>query len=199
MGVMLYEMMVGVTPFHSYEMKDLISKINDGRYKLSAQGELISIETCLFLVQCLQMNENDRIPVEELSEHPFIAEDLKNSALNQLDIESFTSDMSRSQNHYSGFSNVGSSAMASRFDETVIQDTDVILTTKASEQVKILLSQLVNSTNFTSAQFDMSTSTYFNKHYDISMQKPYRIGEGNESAVDLASSMAEDLKENYLD
>jgi serine/threonine protein kinase len=47
---MLYEMMVGVTPFHSYEMKDLISKINDGRYKLSAQGELISIETCLFLV-----------------------------------------------------------------------------------------------------------------------------------------------------
>ena len=64
---------------------------------------------------------------------------------------------------------MGSSAMASRFDETVIQDTDVILTTKGGEQVRILLSQLVNSTNFTNLQFDMSNSTYFNKHYDISM------------------------------
>ena len=66
------------------------------------------------------MNENDRIPVEELSEHPFIAEQLKDSALNELNIESFTEEMNSSNNHYSGFSNVGSSAMASRFDETVI-------------------------------------------------------------------------------
>ena len=35
LGVMLYEMLVGLTPFHSFEMKDLIAKINDGRYKLS--------------------------------------------------------------------------------------------------------------------------------------------------------------------
>ena len=49
LGVMLYEMLVGVTPFHSYEMKDLIAKINDGRYKLSAP-EPICIEICLFLV-----------------------------------------------------------------------------------------------------------------------------------------------------
>ena len=66
------------------------------------------------------MNENDRIPVEELSEHPFIAEELKDSGLNQLNIEAFNDDMSSSNRHYSGFSNVGSSAMASRFDETVI-------------------------------------------------------------------------------
>ena len=32
---MLYEMLVGLTPFHSFEMKDLIKKINDGRYKLT--------------------------------------------------------------------------------------------------------------------------------------------------------------------
>lgn len=50
LGVMLYEMLVGVTPFHSYEMKDLIAKINDGRYKLKTQNEPIFIETCLFLV-----------------------------------------------------------------------------------------------------------------------------------------------------
>lgn len=65
LGVMLYEMMIGKTPFHAYEMKDLISKINDGRYKVSLE-EPITIECCLFLVQCLQMDENNRIPVEEL-------------------------------------------------------------------------------------------------------------------------------------
>lgn len=108
LGVMLYEMMVGVTPFHSYEMKDLISKINDGRYKVSTNNEPIHIETCLFLVQCLQMNENDRIPVEELSEHPFIAEELKTSSLNELDIDRFSTDMSQQNRHYSGFSNSGS-------------------------------------------------------------------------------------------
>ena len=85
---MLYEMLVGVTPFHSYEMKDLIAKINDGRYKLSL-NEDIYVETCLFLVQCLQMNENDRIPVEELSEHPFIASDLMNHPCSELDTEAF--------------------------------------------------------------------------------------------------------------
>ena len=62
---MLYEMMIGKTPFHSYEMKDLIAKINDGRYKVTLD-EPLSIECALFLVQCLQMNENDRIPVEEI-------------------------------------------------------------------------------------------------------------------------------------
>ena len=133
LGVMLYEMLVGVTPFHSYEMKDLIAKINDGRYKVSL-NEPITVETCLFLVQCLQMNENDRIPVEELSEHPFIAEALSSVPLAELDIEAFSADMARSQARYSGYSEgVGASAMASRFDDTVIRDTDVILTTKPSD------------------------------------------------------------------
>lgn len=66
------------------------------------------------------MNENDRIPVEELSEHPLIAEALKDSPLNELNIESFSEEMNSTNKHYSGFSNVGSSVMASRFDETVI-------------------------------------------------------------------------------
>jgi len=40
LGVMLYEMLMGVTPFHSYEMKDLIAKINDGRYKLTLKEQI---------------------------------------------------------------------------------------------------------------------------------------------------------------
>ena len=89
--------------------------------------------------------------------------------------------------------------MHSRFDETVIADTDVILTTKASEQVRILLGLLVASPNFIAANFNMGQSTYFNKHYDVSMQQQFKIGVGNESAVDLASSIQSDTQENHFD
>jgi len=102
--------------------------------------------------------------------------------LTTLDIEAFNQDMLASSKHFSGLSNTGGSTMTSRFEDTTIQDTDVILTTKASDQVRILLGQLVNSTNFSDANFDMSNSTYFMKHYDVSMQAPFRVGEGHESA-----------------
>lgn len=78
--------------------------------------------------------------------------------------------------------------MNSRFDDTTILDTDVILTTKASDQVRILLSQLVNSKHFTEVKFVMNNSTYFMKHYDISMQQPYRVGVGKETAKELADT-----------
>ena len=38
--------------------------------------------------------------------------------------------------------------MTDRFDETDIKDTDVILSTKLKEQVRHLINQLVDSTNF---------------------------------------------------
>ena len=128
---MLYEMLVGVTPFHSFEMKDLISKINDGRYKLSLQ-EPVYVETCLFLVQCLQMSENDRLPVEELSNHPFISEELMSVPLTMLDIESFNDEVEDSSKANLRMSNASCSVMAGRFDDTVIKDTDVILTTRST-------------------------------------------------------------------
>ena len=34
--------------------------------------EPLSVECALFLTQCLQANESDRISLEELSEHPFL-------------------------------------------------------------------------------------------------------------------------------
>ena len=96
---MLYEMLVGVTPFHSFEMKDLIAKINDGRYKLSiTPEEPVHIQTCLFLIQCLTMTEKERMPIEELSEHPFIQEQLMSTPLSPLNIEHFNSDMQGSTN-----------------------------------------------------------------------------------------------------
>lgn len=39
---------MGRTPFHAYEMKDLIAKINRGDYTIAIR-ELITIECALFL------------------------------------------------------------------------------------------------------------------------------------------------------
>lgn len=68
---MLYELLMGVTPFHSFEMKELMAKINDGRYSV-VLAEPLTIECALFLTQCLQSSEKDRIGMEELAKHPFI-------------------------------------------------------------------------------------------------------------------------------
>lgn len=52
LGIMCYELLCGKTPFHSYEMKELVNKINKGDYTL-ALDEPILVETALFLSQCL--------------------------------------------------------------------------------------------------------------------------------------------------
>jgi len=52
-------------------MKDLINKINEGKYQLKLE-EPITIECALFLSQCLQTNESDRLNMDMLVEHPFI-------------------------------------------------------------------------------------------------------------------------------
>lgn len=95
LGVMLYELLMAVTPFHSYEMKELMAKINDGRYTLSLR-EPYTVECCLFLTQCLQTNEDNRISVNELIEHPFIQTGeatYENLHLSKLDLKKYQADM----------------------------------------------------------------------------------------------------------
>jgi serine/threonine protein kinase len=53
LGIMCFEMIMGKTPFHSYEMKDLIQKINRGDYMLKLEEEAIALEVALFLSQTL--------------------------------------------------------------------------------------------------------------------------------------------------
>jgi aurora kinase, other len=80
-GIMCFEMLMGRTPFHAYEMKDLISKIRKGDYALIIR-EKITIECALFLTQCLQANETERLSVERLLVHPFLQ-------LNKVDANNF--------------------------------------------------------------------------------------------------------------
>jgi serine/threonine protein kinase len=68
---MCFELLCSTTPFHSFKMADLISKINKGDYNLGL-SEPVFLETALFLGQCLQANEEDRIDALELINHPFL-------------------------------------------------------------------------------------------------------------------------------
>lgn len=85
---------MGQTPFHSYEMKDLLAKINEGKYMVATKDPL-SIECALFLTQCLQANEFDRISGEELLEHPFIrkGDNEGHVSLTMLDMRSFFNEL----------------------------------------------------------------------------------------------------------
>ena len=123
-------------------MRDLVRKINDGRYKLSVTGERVKIETCLFLLECLQTIEQNRITVGELGGHPLISEEMAPHSLHDINIEAFDRDQG-SKEMFSDFNSSQGSAMLSRFDDTEIMDNDVILTSKRSYQRELLIKQLL--------------------------------------------------------
>ena len=133
LGVMLYEMLMGVTPFHSYEMKDLIAKINDGRYKLTLK-EPITIECSLFLVQCLQSNEADRIPMEELQDHPFISASMHGSPLTRMKLDQFDDEMKKSEQFEAPYNTIIKGQ-----DSVTNDDHSVVYSTKNGDQLKILV------------------------------------------------------------
>ena len=132
LGVILYELLVGQTPFHCFDMRELVRKINDGRYKVTVEGgEHIKIETCLFLLDCLQTLEENRIMASGLIEHPFISDDMVNIDLHDMDIDEFKT-QTGGKDQFSDFTSENGSAMLSRFDDSEIYEQDVILTTRRS-------------------------------------------------------------------
>ena len=119
-----------------------------------------------------------------------------NQALTELDVDAFNQEMAeRSKGSaVSAMSGVGShmsqlSMMSNRFDDSEVKDTDVVLTTKKCDQVKILLGQLVNSSTFRESNFDMTKSTYFNKHWDDTFVEQGKANESHHSVLDMVDSM----------
>ena len=89
LGCMFFELLVGLTPFHCYNMQELVRRINDGRYKLACQEEPVMIETCLFLLECLQTNDQLRIKINQLVEAPYISDEYIDKELHPVDNEQF--------------------------------------------------------------------------------------------------------------
>lgn len=72
-GVILFELLNGLTPFHSKNRNEFEGKVASSIYnfKDSVKPNL-TLESILFLSQCLQHNEVERKCVSELIQHPYI-------------------------------------------------------------------------------------------------------------------------------
>ncbi len=139
---------MGRTPFHSYEMKDLIYKINKGDYTVTL-NEPVSVECALFLSSCLQANESDRLDVQDLVDHPFL--NLNKSfegklRLTQIDKLAYSDEMikyfelqqategARVSKQFAG------SILSTREQTTSVDNNSLLLNTQEKVQV-IVLSQ----------------------------------------------------------
>lgn len=81
-------------------MKDLIAKINEGKYLVSTKDPL-SIECALFLTQCLQANELDRIDMLDLLGHPFVEAPELDIRLTTLDPGAYHDELDVTSKHQS--------------------------------------------------------------------------------------------------
>jgi len=72
-GVILFELLTSVSPFHAKTKLELEKKINKGNYTIKdSPKKILTIECLSFLVNCLQFNEADRKSHMELVKHPYI-------------------------------------------------------------------------------------------------------------------------------
>jgi hypothetical protein len=66
-------MLNGQTPFHARNRTEFEGKVQASDYSLKENVvDNLTIESVLFLSQCLQNNENDRKCVTELVVHPYV-------------------------------------------------------------------------------------------------------------------------------
>ena len=73
MGAILYELIVGKPPFQGESLKDLIDKINQGRYIIPPSVKLSKI--CINLISGLLISDPDkRFTWDDFFEHPFITD-----------------------------------------------------------------------------------------------------------------------------
>ena len=73
LGALCYQMLIGNSPFDAYNMQELISKIEEGTYKVPTN---LSREVVSFLNGMLQYNPNKRLTAENLSNHAFLTKNV---------------------------------------------------------------------------------------------------------------------------
>ena len=72
-GVILFELFNGLTPFHSKNRQEFEGKVEAAAYSLKdSVKDKLTIEAIMFLTACLQDNEEERKCVSDLMTHPYI-------------------------------------------------------------------------------------------------------------------------------
>jgi len=74
LGTMMYELLVGFTPFTGNDPHDLALRVNEGNYGVPKNIKL-SLPCLEVLHKCLQINPKKRISHEDLLKHPFLEDE----------------------------------------------------------------------------------------------------------------------------
>ena len=74
MGIVMYELLVGFTPFTGSSLYDLAIKVNKGDYGVPKDIKL-SLNCVDLLTKFLQYEPKNRIKLEEVLQHPFFSEE----------------------------------------------------------------------------------------------------------------------------
>ena len=75
LGTICYELLIGKSVFNAETMNELVSKVENGNYKVPTT---VSSELVSFLNGMLQYDGKNRLSAEELSKHPFLVKNFQN-------------------------------------------------------------------------------------------------------------------------
>ena len=93
LGAICYEMLIGKPAFDSEDIDELTMKIKEGKYKVP---NTLSREAISFLDGMLQYDSFERLTCQELSEHPFLKNDIKD--FHSIDVNQTTNNQDDNQN-----------------------------------------------------------------------------------------------------
>jgi serine/threonine-protein kinase ULK/ATG1 len=81
LGTMMYELLVGFSPFTGIDPHDLADRVNQGDYGVPKNIKL-SLKCLEFLHKCLQFDPSKRLSHKDLLLHPFLEEDDESETIN---------------------------------------------------------------------------------------------------------------------
>ena len=84
--------------------------------------------------------------------------------MHELDRKGFKKEAKDKEEFSEDYNTSQGSAMLSRFDDTVVMDEDIILTSRRSKQRDVLVKQLSKCADMNNRGFNFAKSPYFNRY-----------------------------------
>ena len=165
LGCVLYELLTGDTPFQGETVRHLLKQIQRGKYQIATRTEPLCIETCLFLLECLQMLEDTRMGVKGLLNAPLVSEEFARYKLHEINKTSFDSSSGHFWTKQSYRLPQADSSHQENFQSQNIGENSqwaITLTVWSSQMKEELVRQLSERPDL--AQFDFEKSLYFKKY-----------------------------------